>query len=126
MPRGSAPPWRQRKPPVLDSWIMASIQQAGGKYNPQTGRYATLRINGLASRDEAKEYVRALHRCGVFLAKWAIADVGVHTKIIKGQDGYTVEFTAVDKAMARKHIIDTYGPDRSRWPYDPRRRSHGD
>ncbi len=125
MPRGSAPAWRQRKPPVLDSWILASISQAGGRYHPETGRYATLYITGLADREEAKEYVRALHRCGVYLTKYAIADVGVHAEIKRSAGAYSVAFAAVDKAMARKHIIDTYGPDRSRWPYDPRRRNHG-
>jgi hypothetical protein len=124
MPRGSAPPWRQRKPPVLDSWILASISQAGGNYHPETGRYATLHITELASREEAREHVRALHRCGVFLTKYAIADVGIHAKIHRDGDGYKIEFAAVDKTMARKHIIEKYGPDRSRWPYDPRRRNH--
>jgi hypothetical protein len=122
MPRGSPPQWRQRKPPVLDAWILASVREAGGQFDAATGRYKTLRIAGLADRAEAREYIRALHRSGVFLTKYAIADVGIHAKIIRGDTGYTVEFAAVDKAMARKHIIETYGADRSKWPYDPRRK----
>ena len=122
MPRGPAPGWRQRKQPVLDDYLLASIHQAGGKHHPETGHYAQLVIAGCASMDEAREYVRGLHRSGRYLVKYAIADIGINAKIRKNDGKFDVEFSAVDKAMARKHVIEKYGPDRSKWPYDPRRR----
>lgn|SRR5487761_1147881 len=122
MPRGPAPPWRQRKEPVLDAYILASISEAGGKHHPRTGHYATLIIEGLESREQAREYIRALHRAGVHLTKYGIASVGISAKIIKRGKTYDIQFAAIDKMLARAHIIEKYGPDRSKWPYDPRRK----
>jgi hypothetical protein len=121
MPRGAAPGWKQRKPPVLDDWILASISGAGGR--PGTdGHYAERHIAGLGSREEAREYVRALHRCGRWLTRWTQYDIGVRAHILKQGDRYRVQFWAVDKTAARQHVLTTYGTDRSYWPYDPRRR----
>jgi len=131
MPRGPAPAWRARKPPVVDGWILASVNQAGGlgKHHPQTGHYATLVIRGLADRDEAAEWHRALYRCAHWLNRTGQAPVSMSAKIQKharpckeSDCAYHIEFRAVDKTLARKHVLEKYGPDRSKWPYDPRRR----
>jgi hypothetical protein len=50
-----------------------------------------------------------------------MADVSMAAKVIRDGDEYAVDFRAVDKTMARKFIIDTYGPDPSKWPYIPRK-----
>ena len=124
MPRSPAPQWRQRKEPVLDDYVLASIEQAGGhgKHHPETGHYATLVITGLADREEAAEYVRALNRAALFLHKYKRADVGMSAKAERTATGYQVRFHAVDKTLARAHVLRKYGSDRSKWPYDPRRR----
>jgi hypothetical protein len=124
MPRGAAPEWRRRKPPVVDAWILASIQQAGGlgKHHPETGHYATLKITGLKDREEAGEWSRALYRCAHFLNRTGQAAVSMSATIKRVSGGYEIEFRAVDKTMARKHVLEKYGADRSKWPYDPRRR----
>lgn len=124
MPRGPAPAWRRRKEPVLDTHVLASVQQSGGigRHN-DAGHYATLWIRGLASREEADEWKRALHRSARYLDRTRAAPVGVSTRIHRvGNGQYEIEFKAIDKTHARKYMLDTYGPDRSKWPYDPRRK----
>jgi hypothetical protein len=58
----------------------------------------------------------------MWLHKHKVVSVGINAKIIKTGDMYTVEFAAVDKIMARKHIIERYGEDPNLWPYNPRRK----
>jgi hypothetical protein len=124
MPRGPAPGWRARKEPVLDAWILASVEQAGGlgRHHPDTGHYATLIIRGLASRDEAAEWSRALYRCAHYLNRTGQVPVSMSAKVERDGTKYKITFRAVDKTLARKHVLERYGPDRSKWPYDPRRR----
>jgi hypothetical protein len=122
VPRGPAPQWRQRKQPVLDDWLIASIQRAGGKPG-DGGHYGELHITGIATRPEAGEFVRALHRSGRFLCKYSEYQVGIHAKIRKNGNGWKVIFSAVDKTAAKAYVLEKYGPDRSKWPYDPRRRA---
>lgn len=124
MPRGPAPAWRARKEPVLDAHVLASVEQAGGlgKHHPETGHYATLWIRGLTSREEAQEWSRALYRSAHYLNRTGQAPLSMSAKIHRNGESYSIEFRAVDKTMARAHVLARYGPDRSRWPYDPRRR----
>lgn len=124
MPRGPAPAWRARKPPITDPHIFASVQQAGGlgRHHPVTGHYAELVIRGLASKEEAKEWQQSLYRCAHYLARTGQADVSMSATIERDGTRYLIRFRAVDKTLARKHVMDKYGPDRSKWPYDPRRR----
>ena len=124
MPRGPDRQWRRRLEPVVDDWILASVAQAGGlgRHHPETGHYAELVIKGLATRDEAGEWSRALYRCAHFLNRTGQAPVSMSAKIERDGAGYRIRFKAVDKTLARKHVMDKYGPDRSKWPYDPRRK----
>lgn len=125
MPRGPGPAWRTRKPPVLDHWLMASVERAGGigRHHPETGHYAELVI-ACADVTEARQYSQALYRCARYLSKWQLADVGVSVdKPKRRPDGkVAVRFRAVDKTLARQHVMQKYGTDRSKWPYDPRRK----
>lgn len=125
MARGPAPGWKARKEPVLDDHIFASVTRAGGigKHHPQTGHYAELIIRGFADRDEAIEWQRALYRCALYLHRTGQAPVSMHAKVERdGKSAWLIRFKAVDKTIARQHVLDRYGPDRSKWPYDPRRR----
>lgn len=123
MPRGPAPLWRQRLEPILDHLVQASIEQAGGKHHPQTGHYATLRYTGIETRERAEDIKRALYRCAHYMHKNNIADVGMSATILRIGEEYVVEFRAVDKSIARAYVLKRYGPDRSKWPYDPRRKA---
>lgn len=124
MPRGPVPEWRRRKEPILDSWIHASVQQAGGvgKHHPETGHYAPLIIRGLDTREEAEEYRKALYRCAHHLNRHGILPVSMSAQIQRNGTGYQIEFRAVDKTLARAFVLRKYGTDRSKWPYDPRAR----
>lgn len=128
MPRGPSPAWGQRKQPVLDDWIMASVSQTGGlgKHHPETGHYGTLVITGLSGREEADEYKKALFRCAHYLSRHGTAPVSMHAdKPVQQADGsWSVSFRAIDKTIARAHVLARYGNDRSKWPYDPRRRGN--
>jgi hypothetical protein len=129
MPRGAAPEWRKRKDPVTDDWILASVERAGGlgKHHPATGHYADLVITGLASKEEADEYKRSLFRCAHYLNRTGRAPVSMSSdRPVRAADGtYSLRFRAVDKTLARAHVLARYGTDRSKWPYDPRRRGNG-
>jgi hypothetical protein len=123
VPRSAAPQWRKRKDPVLDHYVLASIEQAGGHgKHDSNGHYATLVIRDLADRAEAEEYVRALNRAALHLHRYGQADVGMSAKIERDGEKHLVRFRAVDKTHARNYMLKKYGPDRSKWPYDPRRR----
>lgn len=126
MPRAAAPPWRQRMEPITDDWILASVQRAGGmgRHHPETGKYAELVITGLDSREQAAEYRRSLHRCALWLLRNRGYDIGMSSDPPARQpDGsWAVAFRATDKTFSRNYVLQRYGSDRSRWPYDPRRR----
>lgn len=134
MPRGPAPAWRMRKAVIvngvqvataadIDNYVRASVEQAGGigKHN-EHGHYADLVIRGLATREEAAEWSRALYRCAHYLSRTEQLDVAMSAKTERDKGGYKITFKAVDKTLARKHVLEKYGPDRSKWPYDPRKR----
>lgn len=118
--------------PVVDDWILASVTQAGGlgAHHPDTGHYADLVITELADRDEAHEWRKALFRCAHFLNRTRQAPVSMSAKIVRHGGkcnapgcAYHIEFRAVDKTLAKAHVLAKYGSDRSKWPYDPRRRN---
>lgn len=117
MPRSSVPQWRQRKEPILDAHIQASVAQSNGQYHPETGHYATLIYAGIETKERADEIKRALHRCATYLG------YSMSAKVQKVANGFQVEYRVIDKTMAKKHVLEKYGPDRSKWPYDPRRRN---
>lgn len=116
MPRGPTPEWKRRKEPVLDHMVQASVMQAGGKHD-ENGHYSMLVYNGIEDRERAAEIKRALFRAAKHLGYSMSATVKP-----AGGGKYEVHFKAIDKVHAKAHIMAKYGPDRSKWPYDPRRR----
>ncbi len=124
MARGPAPAWRARKPPISDDYLLAAVTQAGGpgKHDPKTGLYATLVVRGFEDRDEAKEWDLSLYRCALWLTRNRNADLSVATKIERDGNGWLVRFSVYNKTHARAHVMAKHGTDRSKWPYDPRRR----
>ncbi|HLI36939.1 MAG TPA: hypothetical protein VKV80_06310 [Streptosporangiaceae bacterium] len=100
---------------MLDKHLYASVEQAGGVHDDH-GHYAELVYAGCATRERAEEIKRALYRAGVRLG------LSVSAWIIPRDGEYDVHYKAIDKTMARKHVLEKYGPDRSKWPYDPRKK----
>jgi hypothetical protein len=123
LPRGPAPSWTTRKEPVTDDYVLASVERAGGLgHHDEAGHYAELVIRGLSSKDEAAEWKNSLYRCAHYLSRKGIAPVSVSmAKIERDGTGFLIRFRAGDKTYARQRVLDKYGPDRSKWPYDPRR-----
>jgi len=108
----------------MDDYIMRSIAEAGGNYDPDTGHYAHLEYTGCPTLQRAEQIEDALYRCGRYLHRKKVADIGVKCNIKQAADGtYKVEYYAINKAHTRAYMISRYGEDRSRWPYDPRRRN---
>jgi hypothetical protein len=54
--------------------------------------------------------------------KHGVASIGMNAEIIKDGNTWTVEFRAVDKELARQHVIQKYGDDPNKWPYFARRK----
>jgi hypothetical protein len=125
MPRGPAPAWRTRKEPISDDYLLAAINQAGGpgRHDPETGHYATLVIRGFENREDAKEWDKSLFRCALWQCRNRGADISVSTKIYRDGPGYSIKFSVYNKTHARKYLMDKHGTDRTKWPYDPRRRN---
>jgi glutathionyl-hydroquinone reductase len=119
IPRSPAPQWRKRKEPVLDAHLQASLDQAHGTYD-ENGHYALLVYAGCPTRERAKEIVQALHRSANHLG------VSVSTKTIKAEDGsFQIHFKAIDKIFAKRYVLQKYGNDVSKWPYNPRNKGGG-
>lgn len=120
MPRAPAPMWRARKQPVADNHVLASITQAGGHGNcdPATGFYAWV-ILRMDPGDDIDEWHRALRRAAVYLHSNGIADVGIH--IEKGKDvrGKYLKYVAINKTHTYKYMLEHYGHDKHKWPYQP-------
>jgi hypothetical protein len=108
----------------MDDYIWASINATNGVHDPETGFYGTLVYAGCESRDRASQIEKALRRCAFYMFHHKQADIGMHASIKNKHDGtYDVEFVAVKKAYTYKYLIDRYGSDKSRWPYDPTKRN---
>lgn len=119
MPRGPAP--YRRKEPIMDTHIRASIAQANGSPDPETGFYATLHYAGIETEERAKEIRRALFRSARH------EGVSVKADVHQADDGtYFVPFTAISKQHARAYVVNTYGTDRGGWAYDPYHRPSQD
>lgn len=128
MPRGPAPQYTRRQEPIMDDYIWASINHAGGNYDPDTGHYAHLVYSGIQSRARAEQIEDALYRCGRYMHRKKIADIGIKCYIKPAGNGtWNVEYFAVNKAHTYKYLVERYGTDgeldRSKLPYDPRKRA---
>jgi hypothetical protein len=115
MPRGKSAPWRVRKPPFLDSHILASVNAA--PMNPETGHFGELVYTGCPTRERAAEVKRALFRAAKRLNYSVTADIE------RSSQGFAVRFTAIDKQAARRYMVQKYGTDRNAYPYNPRKRA---
>lgn len=106
MARGPERPWRAQKGPLLDAHILASIYR--GEL-VETGDQPL-------TEEAALEIKRALYRAARRQGYSVTADVETDPATGRLQ----VRFRAMTKAEARAFVIAKYGPDRSKWPYNPR------
>lgn len=95
---------------------MASVN--AGEMHPETGHYPEMTYFGIEDVERASEIKRALFRSAGHMG------VSMRAEVEQATDGsFQVRYNAVDKAKARAWLIQTYGPDRQNWPYNPRARS---
>lgn len=118
MPRSPAPPWRRLKEPIMDDHVRASVQAVNGKPDSETGFYGTLVIAGIATRERANELRQGLFRAA--LRQKVSMNVEPFSQADDGT--FVLTFRAINKEFARAYLVKVYGPDRARWPYDPRRK----
>lgn len=123
MPRAPRPLWANRKEPVMDDYIHASVNAVNGVFDPQTGFYAKLVYSGCATEQRAQEISSALYRCAGYINTHKIAPVAVKTWIKQADDGtYNVEYVVINKKYTYAYMVSHYGEDRSKWPYNPRKK----
>ncbi len=122
MGKGPPPNW-SRRDCTFDHLVAAAIQQGPGKI---------LKYTGVETADRAHEIRRGIYRCAGHRGLSAAA--GPSGRIVEGDEPgvhkhgslYEVWYMIVDKRAARKRHLERYGPDRSQWPYDPKRRATDD
>lgn len=124
MPRGPAPGWKARKPPITDAYILAAVEKRGGlgKHDPETGEYATITLRGFATRDEALEWQRSLYRCALFLHRRCGVPVSMSVRMSRDGAGWKLAARVGDKDHGWNYHLNNHGADRSKWAYNPRRR----
>jgi hypothetical protein len=98
--------------------VVAALKQGFGR---------ELVYSGIETYDRADAVRRGIYRCARH--RRVSADAGPSRLITEpGQMGirktgktYELRFRLWDKRSARRRHLETYGPDRASWPYDPRR-----
>lgn len=114
MPRGGAPPWKALAPHTVECmpYIRAALAYGYDK---------DLQIKGVENGDRATFLTRGLFRAA------ARHQVAVHVTRKKHDDGtLTLTYQIHDKTKAREYMLERYGTDRTKWPYNPRARSPRD
>lgn len=105
---------RPLRQPVLDDQVKASMNVVGGVFDPTNGFYGVIHYTGCETEERAKEIIQGLHRAAKRIG------VSMSAKALREDDeSWTVKYFAIDKAMARKYVLEHYGEDRSKWPYSP-------
>jgi hypothetical protein len=122
VPKGPPPSW-SRRDCSMDHLVAAAIAQGPGE---------VLRYTGIETAERAHEIRRGIYRCAKHRRVSASAgpsgrtvgegEMGVH----RARGGYELWFTVNTKRSARKAHLARYGPDRSAWPYDPKRGATAD
>jgi len=91
-----------------------------GVYDPATGHYGTVVIKPIEDKDRALEIKRALYRSANYLHRNKKMNLSMHAEVVPLADGaFSVEFKAINKSHARAYVLQKYGTDRSKFPYNP-------
>jgi len=111
MPRGPAPSWTNAAEHT--KWARRYVEAAFR----QLGYGAQMTIPGIPNRDRAVLCRRGLHNA----ARLHKPQLSVSTEIEPdGNGAWRIKFVLHDKKAARAYIVQKHGPDRQRWPYNPR------
>lgn len=119
MPKGPPPAWSKRDC-RFDHLVQAAITKGYGQ---------VLIYNGIEDYDRAHDVRRGIYRCAKH--RGLTADAGPSSRLVSGDEmgvrktggTYEIRFRVHDKKSGRKALLARYGADRSKWPYDPRRKA---
>lgn len=107
----------QRKDCRFDHLVVAAVAKGYG---------TELRYQGIGTYERADEIRRGIYRCARH--RGITAEAGHSREATTGEMGiwktgseWEVRYRVWDKKTARKRHLERYGPDRTKWPYDPRR-----
>jgi hypothetical protein len=118
--KGPPPQWNRRDC-SFDHLVVAAMAKGYGK---------VLVYNGIESFERADAIRRGVYRCGKH--RGLTVDAGPGGRLVSGDDAmgirksgseYELRYRLFTKSQGRKRHIEKYGADRSKWPYDPRRRA---
>lgn len=107
VPKGPARPWRTLAAHTEQAfpWVRAAIAQ---------GYDVELRITGITA-GELTDFRRGLFNAAKHLG------ISLHCQTRKQPDGtYALTYAVHTKTNGRAHILNKHGPDRQKWPYNPR------
>lgn len=110
---GRFPVWSIPRGERMEAHFMASIDQAGGKPDPENGHYATCVLARIPTEEEAYKYKTILYRSA------RDYKYGMRYEIKKADDGWQLHYTVINKKYVWKYMLEEYGPDKSNWPYIP-------
>jgi hypothetical protein len=97
------------------------------------GTGTVLVYDGIPDEERAHEIRRGIYRCARH--RELTAEAGPSGRLVTGdemgirkrRDGtFELRYRIWSKRDGRKRHLEKYGPDRSKWPYDPRRRATTD
>jgi hypothetical protein len=121
MPKAPPPPWTQRDC-RFDYLVGAALAAGAGE---------EITMTGIDTPERAADIRRGVYRCaghrGVSAwVKWRHSGQWTTVTTLWPPDRqaggtYTLVFAVTDKRAARRRHLATYGADRARWPYNPRR-----
>lgn len=121
MGKGPPPNW-SRRDCRFDHLVLAAVAKGYG---------VVLKYTGIESWERADDVRRGVYRCAKH--RGITAEAGPAGRAVSGDDmgihktgrTFEVRFRVHSKRSARKSHLERYGSDRSKWPYDPRRRATG-
>jgi hypothetical protein len=109
VPRGPAPQWHAKASWTTEAQpYIAAAWQAGYE---QEHTWA-----GIPTHERARQLKNGLFNA----ARLHQPIVAVSCVIEKNGRAWQIRFTLHDKRVARAHVVNTYGDDRTQWPYDMR------
>jgi hypothetical protein len=115
--KGPPPAWNKRNCD-FDHLVAAALAKGAGR---------VMIYSGIPDIERAHEIRRGVYRCAGH--RRITADAGPSGRLVSGDDmgvrktgsEYELRYRVWPKGDARKRVLERYGPDVSKWPYDPRR-----
>jgi hypothetical protein len=118
VPKGPPPPWNRRDC-SFDHLVAAALIRGPGR---------VLVYSGIEDLERAHAIRRGVYRCARH--RGVTVDAGPSGRLVtepgdmgirKTGSAYELRYRVWSKTSGRAQLLKTYGPDRSRWPYDPTR-----